>query len=132
MFYKVIENGVITSLHQSAAQPPNSEQITNEKYNELLATIRSRPEDTLASIYKLMNATERYEPFVRTHEQTVDWYYMQVMMEKMTIDDVPEEYKAGVQAKLPEKPNNEYGIDNTTYNNVIDDYTMELVEKGVL
>ena len=47
MFYKVIENGVIVSLRQSAAQPPNSEQITNEKYNELLATIRSRPEDTL-------------------------------------------------------------------------------------
>ena len=71
MFYKVIENGVIVSLHQSAAQPPNSERITNEKYNELLATIRSRPEDTLASIYKLMNATEQYEPFVRTHEQRV-------------------------------------------------------------
>lgn len=47
MFYKVIENGVIVSLRQSAAQPPNSEQITNEKYNELLATICSRPEDTL-------------------------------------------------------------------------------------
>ena len=62
----------------------------------------------------------------------VDWYYMQVMTEKMTIDEVPEEYKAEVQARLTEKPNNDYGIDNTTYNNVIDDYTMELVEKGVL
>ena len=50
----------------------------------------------------------------------------------MTIDEVPEEYKTEVQARLPEKPNNDYGIDNTTYNNVIDDYTMELVEKGVL
>lgn len=132
MFYKVIDNGVIISLHQSAAQPPNGEQITNEKYNELLATIRSRPEDTLTSIYKFMNASEQYEPFARSHEQTVDWYYTQVMMEQMTIDDVPEDYRAEVQAKLPEKPNNDYGIDNTTYNNVIDDYTMELVEKGVL
>ncbi len=132
MFYKVIEEGVIISLHQSAAQPPNGEQITNEKYNELLATIRSRPEDTLTSIYKFMNASEQYEPFARSHEQTVDWYYMQVMSEQMTIDDVPEDYRAEVQAKLPENPNNDYGIDNTTYNNVIDDYTMELVEKGVL
>lgn len=132
MFYKVIDNGVIISLHQSAAQPLNGEQITNEKYNELLATIRSRPEDTLTSIYKFMNASEQYEPFARSHEQTVDWYYTQIMTEQMTIDDVPEDYKAEVQAKLPEKPNNDYGIDNTTYNNVIDDYTMELVEKGVL
>lgn len=132
MFYKVIDNGVIISLHQSAAQPPNGEQITNEKYNELLATIRSRPEDTLTSIYKFMDASEQYEPFARSHEQTVDWYYTQVMTEQMTIDDVPEDYRAEVQAKLPEKPNNDYGIDNTTYNNVIDDYTMELVEKGVL
>ena len=47
----------------------------------------------------------------------------------LAIDDVPETYKEEVKAKLP---NNDYGIDDTTYNNVIDDYTMELVEKGVL
>ena len=48
---------------------------------------------------------------------------------KMAIDDVPEAHREEVKAKLP---NNDYGIDDTTYNNVIDDYTMELVEKGVL
>jgi len=96
MFYKVIENGVITSLHQSAAQPPNGEQITNEKYNEILTTIRSRPEDTLESVYKLMNASEQYEPFARTHEQTVDWYVGQVLSGQMEIDAVPADYKAEV------------------------------------
>lgn len=96
MFYKVIENGVITSLHQSAAQPPNGEQITNEKYNEILTIIRSRPEDTLESVYKLMNASEQYEPFARTHEQTVDWYVGQVLSGQMEIDAVPADYKAEV------------------------------------
>lgn len=36
--------------------------------------------------------------------------------------------------KNPEyiEPNNEFGIDNDTYNQVIDNYTLELVESGVL
>ena len=100
MFYKVIEDGVITSLHQSAAQPPNGEQITNEKYNEILATIRSRPEDTLESVYKLMNTSEQYEPFARTHEQTVDWYVAQVLGKQMEIEAVPADYKAEVWDKV--------------------------------
>lgn len=36
------------------------------------------------------------------------------------------------QEVQPEEPNNSYGIDNSRYNQAIDDYTMELIESGVI
>lgn len=33
---------------------------------------------------------------------------------------------------VPEEPNNDYGVPNDTYNQIIDDYTYQLMETGVL
>lgn len=33
---------------------------------------------------------------------------------------------------VPPEPNNDYGVPNDTYNQIIDDYTLSLMETGVL
>ena len=130
MYYKQIENSIITLIGTSnRIDTKTMIEISKADYDNLLSAVKNKPEDTLEYIYRLSAETNQYEPFARTHEETVDWYVGKILNEEMTINDVPETYKEEVKAKLP---NNDYGIDDTTYNNVIDNYTMELVEKGVL
>ena len=129
MYYKQVENGIILSIGTLKVAHDSVTEITETEYNTLLSVMANKPVDTLETVYRLSAETNQYEPFARTHEETVEWYVEKVANGQMTINDVPETYKEEVKAKLP---NNDYGIDDTTYNNVIDDYTMELVEKGVL
>ena len=129
MYYKQVENGIILSIGTLEVANDSLTEITEIEYNALLSIMANKPVDTLENIYRLSAETNQYEAFTRTHEETVDWYFQKVTGGEMAIDDVPETYREEVKAKLP---NNDYGIDDTTYNNVIDDYTMELVEKGVL
>ncbi len=129
MYYKQVENGIILSIGTLKVANDRVIEITETEYNTLLSVMANKPVDTLETVYRLSAETNQYEPFARTHEETVEWYVEKVVNGEMTINDVPETYKEEVKAKLP---NNDYGIDDTTYNNVIDDYTMELVEKGVL
>lgn len=129
MYYKQVENGIILSIGTLKVANDSVTEITETEYNTLLSVMANKPVDTLETVYRLSAETNQYEPFARTHEETVEWYVEKVANGEMTINDVPETYKEEVKAKLP---NNDYGIDDTTYNNVIDDYTMELVEKGVL
>ena len=129
MYYKQVENGIILSIGTLKVANDSVTEITETEYNTLLSVMANKPVDTLETVYRLSAETNQYEPFARTHEETVEWYVEKVANGQMTINDVPETYKEEVKAKLP---NNDYGIDDTTYNNVIDDYTMELVEKGVL
>lgn len=110
MFYKIVENGKITMLG-SPNVPSNGVEISEEKYNQLMAVIQAKPEDTLENVYELSNVTEKYEPRPRTHEETVDWYVMEIMSGKLTIDQVPTEYKAEVEAKLPEPEPQKYTLD---------------------
>lgn len=129
MYYKQVENGIILSIGTLKVANDRVIEITETEYNTLLSVMANKPVDTLEYIYRLSAETNQYEPLARTHEETVEWYVEKVVNGEMTINDVPETYREEVKAKLP---NNDYGIDDTTYNNVIDDYTMELVEKGVL
>lgn len=99
--------------------------------------------ETGYDIYKdNIKIIRQYEPFIpypdktysenaelQIHSIIINEYVSQVINKEITISDVPETYREEVKAILP---NNDYGIDDTIYNNVIDDYTMELVEKGVL
>ena len=125
MHYKIIENNIITTIGTLNRANDSVIEITETEYNTLLSVMANKPVDTLEYIYRLSAETNQYEPLARTHEEAVDWYVGKILNEDMTINDVPETYREEVKAKLP---NNDYGIDNTTYNNVIDDYTMELVE----
>lgn len=110
MFYKIVENGKITMLGAPNV-PSNGVEISEEKYNQLMAVIQAKPDDTLENVYELSNATEKYEPRKRTHEETVNWYVMEVMSGKLTIDQVPIEYKAEVEAKLPAPEQQKYTLD---------------------
>ena len=111
MFYKIVENGYITMIGKTQRVPSNGEEITAEKHAELSNTIKARPQDTLESVYRLSNETETYVPCERTHEETVDWYVEKVSGGEMTLDEVPEEYRAEVEAKLPTPTEPTYTLD---------------------
>ena len=111
MFYKIVENGYITMIGKSQRVPSNGEEITEEKYTELSNTIKVRPQDTLEAIYRLSNETETFVPCERTHEETVDWYVQAVSSGEMTIEEVPEEYRLEVEAKLPTPTEPTYTLD---------------------
>lgn len=129
MYYKVIENNIITKIGTLSRINDSVTEITETEYNNLLAIMKRAPKDGAEYGYHLSAETLQYEFYVKPREEAVDWYASKILNKEITINDVPETYREEVKAKLP---NNDYGIDDTTYNNVIDDYTMELVEKGVL
>ncbi len=129
MYYKVIENNIITMIGTLSRINDSVTEITETEYNNLLAIMKRAPKDGAEYGYHLSAETLQYEFYVKPREEAVDWYASKILNKEITINDVPETYREEVKAKLP---NNDYGIDDTTYNNVIDDYTMELVEKGVL
>ena len=110
MFYKIVQNGYITMIG-SPNVPSNGVEITEARHTELSNTIKARPEDTLESVYRLSNETETYVPCERTHEETVDWYVEKVSGGEMTLDEVPEEYRAEVEAKLPTPTEPTYTLD---------------------
>lgn len=102
MFYKQIKNGAITLIGESPIVPYQAVQINEEKYNQLMALIRNHPSDTLETKYYLSAETETYVGRETTHEEKIDWYAAAVLSEEMTIDDVPEEFKEEVAARLPQ------------------------------
>ena len=97
MFYKTVQDGYITMIGKSQRIPSNGVEITKEKHTELSEKIKIKPDDTLEVIYRLSNETETYVPCERTHEETVNWYMVKVSGGEMTIDEVPEEYRAEVE-----------------------------------
>ena len=111
MKYKYIENGIITYIGESKSIPPQAVEITDEEQAELMAVIRNKPEDTLESVYRLLAETSQYETFARTHDETVSWYVEKVMNGEMTIEEVPEVYKAEVETKLPTPTEPTYTLD---------------------
>ena len=111
MFYKIVENGYIAMIGKSQRVPSNGEEITEAKHTELSNTIKARPEDTLEAIYRLSNETETFVPCERTHEETVDWYVQAVSGGEMTLEEVPEEYRSEVEAKVPTPTEPTYTLD---------------------
>ena len=61
MFYKVTQNNAITMIGKSyEAIPQTSEEITAEKYNQLMETIQNKTEDTVKTVYYLSSETGTY------------------------------------------------------------------------
>ena len=102
MKYKQIEDNILTMIGEVEHISENQVEITESEYNEILSVIQNKPEDTETIIYKLHADTLEYVAY-----------------------DRPEE-------PVPEEPSNPYGIDDTTYNNIIDDYTLQLIEEGAI
>ena len=110
MFYKIVDNGYITMIG-SPNVPNNGVEITEAKHTELSEKIKNKPEDTLEAVYRLSNETATYVPCERTHEETVDWYVEKVSGGEMTLEEVPEEYRAEVETKLPTPTEPTYTLD---------------------
>lgn len=102
MYYKIIENNIITTIGTLSRANDSVAEITEIEYNNLLSVVANKPVDTLEYIYRLSAETNQYEKFSRTHEETVEWYFQKVANGEMTIEEVPMGYKAEVEAKLPQ------------------------------
>lgn len=119
MLYKYIENGIIAYIGESNVIPENGVEITDEEKAQLEAVIAAKPADTLESVYRLSAETEQYEPFTRTHEETVQWYVERVSSGEMTLEEVPEDYRAAVEAKItPTEPDTEQKVVNSILDEV--------------
>ena len=101
MYYKIVDEGIITVIGESKTVSKKVIEISKNEYNRLMLVIETKPVDTLEAVYRLSNETEEYVACERTHSETVDWYVQEIVAENITIDDVPEEYKEEVTAKLP-------------------------------
>ena len=42
-----------------------------------------------------------YEPRERTHDEVIDWYVQIVSIGTVTLDEIPQEYRAEVEARMP-------------------------------
>ena len=111
MHYKKEENETITMIGKSSIIPQTAEEITEEKYNEIMATIQNKPDDTLETAYYLSAETETYAARNTPHDEKVDWYASAVINEQMTLDQVPGEFREEVKAKLPQSETEKYTLD---------------------
>lgn len=101
MLYKQIENGFIPYLGNSTVIPQTAVEITENEYNQLMETIKTKPDDTLESIYRLSADTLQYASCERSYNEIIQWYLEKVMNSEMIVDEVPTEYKAEVESLLP-------------------------------
>ena len=111
MLFKYVDNDIIVYLGQGDKIPAKGVELTKEKYAELSAKTKTAPADTLEYCYRLSNETEEYIAIPRTHEETVDWYVQAVSSGTMTLSDVPEEYRAEVEGRLPQPEEQKYTLD---------------------
>lgn len=111
MYYKIENNGIIAMIGKASIIAKTAEEITEEKYNEIMATIQNKPDDTLETAYYLSAETETYTGRDTTHEEKADWYVSAIINEQMTIDQVPEEFREEVKAKLPQSETEKYTLD---------------------
>ena len=96
-YYKKIEDGIITQFGTCVSVHNSQIEINENEWNALIQIHTERPVDTLESIYRLSSETEQYEPFARTHKETVAWYVEKVNSGEITIDEVPTDYKSEVE-----------------------------------
>ena len=111
MFYKIVNDNIITMVGKWSVNPENGVEITEEEKVQLESVIASKPADTLESVYRLSAETDQYVACPRTHEETVQWYVEKVSGGEMTIEEVPEDYRAEVESKLPTATEPTYTLD---------------------
>ena len=99
-YYKTIENGVITMIGSGSAIHDTQTEITKEEYDSLMEVIKDKPEDTFESVYFLAESG-MYEPRERTHDEIIEWYVQIVQLGTITMEEVPTEYRAEVEAQMP-------------------------------
>lgn len=100
IYYKTIENGVITMIGSGSTLHETQTEIELEEYEALLAVIQDKPVDTFESVYFLAESGV-YEARERTHEEIIEWYVNVVQLGTVALEDIPKEYRAEVEARLP-------------------------------
>ena len=108
MYYKIEKDGKIFCIGEQDILPDGLTQITEDEYNEILQTFTE--------------LAERIQKYV---DMVIDG--------SMNIEDIEsEDERKEVENIISSIPTNSYGIDDDTYNAIIDDYTMELLEGGII
>lgn len=74
---------------------------TEEEYNELMKVISDRPVNTFETVYRFNHETKMYEGFERTEEEKIDWFVEVVSLGTVKLEEVPVEYRAEVENRLP-------------------------------
>ena len=72
MYYKIIEDNILTSIGILENINENVTEITEKEYNTILSIIQSKPADTETIIYKLNAETLEYEPYDRPEEPVIE------------------------------------------------------------
>ena len=72
MFYKVLEDNILTMIAEIENLPPNVIEISEEEYNNILSVIQNKPEDTDTIIYKLHADTLEYVAYDRPEEPVIE------------------------------------------------------------
>ena len=72
MYYKVIEDNILTSIGILENINENVTEITEEEYNTILSVIANKPEDTETIIYKLHADTLEYVEYDRPEEPVIE------------------------------------------------------------
>lgn len=111
MYYKIENNGIIAMIGKASIIAKTAEEITKEKYNQLMPIIQNKPDDTLEKAYYLSEKTETYIERETTHAEKVNWYVSAMLSEEMTIEEVPAEYRQEVEAALPQPEQKTYTLD---------------------
>ena len=110
-YYKKIEDEIITQFGICASVHYSQTEIDSSEYSELVYIHSKKPTDTLESIYRLSAETCQYEPFTRTHEETVAWYVENVNSGEMTLEEVPEDCRSEVETHVnPTEPYPEQAV----------------------
>lgn len=110
MFYKIIEDNIITMIGNCRIAPRNGVEITAEEKAQLEEVIAAKPADTLQYCYRLSAETGQYEPFERIREETVQWYIEKVGSGEMALVEVPTDYRTEVEAAVQPEPTPEQAV----------------------
>lgn len=102
MYYKIIEDNILTAIGSMDILVEPCIEITEKEYNSIIDLIQDKPQDTEDTVYVLDAESMEYVPTERPIEPT------------------------------PIEPSNPYGIEDELYDSIIDDYTMMLIEEGVI
>lgn len=111
-YYKVVKDGIIEMIGSGSKETTLFTPITEDKYEELQAIMKLKPDDTLEEKYLLDDETEMYIGIETTRYEKCQCYANAVTSGELTIDDVPEEFKADVESLLPQPEVNEESLDN--------------------
>ena len=108
MYFKIIKDEKVICVGEQSVLPSNAIRIEQDEYERLLKEIRD-------------------------HIELINSYLDKVINNEMALDDIEDlddrnEVRL-LKESLDSEPKNPYGIDDDTYNNIIDNYAESIAEE---